>query len=264
MFDSGLGGLTVASAMRRRLPGESLVYLGDCARNPYGTKSPALVLDMARQNLRFLLTFKPKLVVVACNTASALALPTLQKESTVPLLGVIEPGAERAAAMSRTRRAGIIGTQGTVDSGVYRDTILRLGPDMKVFQRACPLLVSIVEEGRSPEDSIVFDVVKDYLVDFLDKNIDALVLGCTHFPILKSTIARFLGPRVQIVDSAEATADTVARWLAERDLAAAAPPSFEYLTSDNPEHFRRVANRFAGHPVEDVRHVDVAAFYTST
>ncbi len=257
VFDSGVGGLTVAGRIIERLPGESILYLGDTARVPYGTKSPATVIRYARACAGILLDRGIKLLVVACNTASAHALHTLQSELTVPVIGVVEPGARAAAKVTRNQRIGLIGTAGTVASGEYLRAIDAAAPDVEVFSRACPLFVPLAEEGwthgRVPEL-----VARQYLDELVGLGIDTLILGCTHYPLLRRTIAHAVGGSVTLVDSAEATAEAVAEVLMAADLAAPpeATPHHRFLVSDAPEAFAAVGERFLGQAIQDVQWVD--------
>jgi glutamate racemase len=244
VFDSGVGGLTVVSALRRRLPGESIVYLGDTARLPYGSKSPETVTQYTRKNVAFLLARGVKAVVVACNTASALALPHLV--SPVPTWGVVGPGARRAAAVSRGR-VGVIATQSTVRSDAYGRALRELVPGIEVTSHACPLLVPLVEEGWH-DDPITEEVARRYLAPLLAAGIDTLVLGCTHYPLLRGLLARVAGDGVELVDSAESTAEEVARGLAEAGLAGppGAEPRHQLFLTDTSENFGSFARRILG------------------
>ncbi|MFP5286207.1 MAG: glutamate racemase [Thermoanaerobaculia bacterium] len=243
VFDSGVGGLTVVTALRRRLPRESILYLGDTARLPYGSKSPDTVTRYTRRNIEFLTERGVKAVVVACNTASALALPNLDPE--VPTWGVIGPGARKAAEASRGR-VGIIATEATVRSDAYARELRRLRPDLEILSRACPLFVSLVEEGWH-DDPVTEEVARRYLAPLLEAGVDTLVLGCTHYPLLKPVLQRVAGPDVTLVDSAEAVAETVAEGLAERGLEAGdQPPASHLCVTDAGEGFRRLATRILG------------------
>ncbi|HUP42196.1 MAG TPA: glutamate racemase [Thermoanaerobaculia bacterium] len=242
VFDSGVGGLTVVAALRERLPAESILYLGDTARLPYGTKSPETVLRYTRKNVEFLLARGVKAVVVACNTASALALPHLAAE--LPLWGVIEPGAARAAAAS-AGRIGVIATESTIRSDAYAAALRRLRPELEVLSAACPLFVPLVEEGWT-DDEIAEAVARRYLEPLLGAGIDTLVLGCTHYPLLRPVLTRVAGPEVALVDSASAVADRVARDLGEAGLAAAAGATRGELhacVTDTTERFARLAHQ---------------------
>ena len=245
VFDSGVGGLTVVTALRRRLPRESILYLGDTARLPYGSKSPDTVTRYTRRNIEFLTERGVKAVVVACNTASALALPNLEPHADMPIWGVIEPGARKAAEVSRGR-VGIIATEATVRSDAYARELRRLRPDLEILSRACPLFVPLVEEGWH-DDPVTEEVAQRYLAPLLEAGIDTLVLGCTHYPLLKPVLQRVAGPDVVLVDSAEAVADVVAEGLAERGLEAGdEPPASHLCVTDAGESFRRLANRILG------------------
>ncbi len=255
VFDSGVGGLTVVSALLRELPGESILYLGDTARLPYGTKSPRTVAHYTRRNVDFLLQRGVKAVVVACNTASALALDGF--EATVPVWGVIEPGAAEAVAAcgSADSRLGVIATESTVRSGAYEQAIHRLRPDLEVLSEACALFVPLVEEGWS-EDPVTEIVARRYLVPLLAAEIDALVLGCTHYPVLKGTLRRILGTEIRLVDSAAAIARMVASELAQRGLLAPGESSdsrrHHLCVTDSGAHFQRIAHELLPNLTEAV------------
>lgn len=214
VFDSGIGGLTVTAALRRRLPGESILYLGDTARLPYGTKSPQTVTEYTRNNLAFLRRRGVKALVVACNTASALALPHLRTD--LPTWGVVEPGA-RAAAAATAGCVGVIATESTVRSGAYARALAAIDPELQVISRACPLFVPLVEEGWH-DDPVTEQVARRYLAPLLDAGVDTLVLGCTHYPLLRPLLQRVVGEAVRLVDSAESVAEEVAADLAEASL----------------------------------------------
>jgi glutamate racemase len=255
IFDSGVGGLTVQRAVLDALPAADTIYLGDTARVPYGTKSAATVTQYAVRNARFLARHGIDVLVVACNTASAVALPALRAELAVPVLGVVEPGARVAARRSRAGRIGVIGTQGTVSSGAYQAAILRERPDAQVTARACPLFVPLAEEGwTDPADEVVRATVRRYLAAIRDAGVDTLVLGCTHYPLLEAAIAEAL-PGVALVDSARAVAAEVLERFgggpAER------PADHRFFVTDAPEKFLAVAGRFLGRPVDAAEHVDV-------
>jgi glutamate racemase len=254
IFDSGVGGLTVARAVLDALPAHDVVYLGDTARVPYGTRSAETVIQYSLRNARVLAERRIDVLVIACNTASAVAIPALRAALTVPVLGVVEPGAQVAARASRTGRIGVIGTAGTVASCAYPAAIHAARPDADVIARACPLFVPLAEEGwTDPDDDVVHGVVHRYLAPVVEAAVDTLVLGCTHYPLLKAAIAREL-PGVRLVDSAEAiAADLRAR------LGDGAGPEGErrFLVTDTPEKFLAVAGWFLGRPVSSAEHVDV-------
>jgi len=261
VFDSGLGGLTVVQQLLRHLPNERIVYFGDTARVPYGIKSAETVTRFVEEDIDFLLGFDPKLIVAACNTASATALPRLRNRYAVPILGVVEPGA--AAAISRTRnfRIGVIGTEATIGSESYTRCIMCSNPSAQVFAKACPLLVPMVEEGRDAHDPLVLMALAEYLQPLKDAGIDTLVLGCTHYPLLKPGISDVLGEGVAIVDSATQTAVNAVNLLHSRSLQATAasdrkrPPArvrHRFFASDHPERFAALGRRFLGQALESV------------
>ena len=262
VFDSGMGGLTVMRALIERLPHESFVYLGDTARLPYGSKSADTVRRYAVQCARALMRHRIKLLVVACNTASATALPALADVlKPVPVLGVIEPGAEAAVKAAPLGRIAVIATEGTVNGRAYERAIHARNPDAMVTQQACPLFVALAEEGLT-DGPIVQLAAKRYLDPlFAGASPDCLVLGCTHFPVLKAAIARVAGPRVTLVDSAETTAIAVERLLAERGLArgTSGARTLRFLATDAPERFARVGEIFLGSKIAtaDVELVDL-------
>lgn len=256
VFDSGVGGLTVLRALRERLPREPTIYLGDTARVPYGTKSPETVIRYSRHNARFLLERDVKLLVVACNTATAHALPALQAELPVPVIGVVEPGVEAAISAAGGGRIGVIGTAGTIASGAYQRALESRAPRATVVARACPLFVPLAEEGWTAGD-VPRAAATRYLGD-LRGAIDALVLGCTHYPLLRETIAEVLGPDVALVDSGRAAADAVAARLEQDGLLASAPdPEHRVFVTDVPANFPAIAEKFLGEPPAHVEQVDV-------
>ncbi len=252
VFDSGIGGLTVLRELLARLPRESFIYFGDTARVPYGTKSAETVLKFSRDNVTFLLDQSVKFIVVACNTASAEAVPRLQREFRIPILGVIQPGARAAVAVSKKSRIGVIGTSGTIRSGAYRREIVALDSKAEVYEKACPLFVPLVEEGWV--DSPVTQRVADtYLAELKDKDIDVLVLGCTHYPLLRDVIARSAGGEVTLVDSAVETAREVERALDEQGLRnGSGDKDFAVYLSDIAPDFGHVAERILGRRIPRV------------
>jgi len=253
VFDSGIGGLTVVRELMRQLPHESLIYFGDTARVPYGNKSPETVRRFSREILDFLVERDVKLVVVACNTASAHALEELQRVATVPVEGVIEPGARAGVAASRSGRIGVIGTAGTIASGAYERAIHSVNGKADVTARACPLFVPLVEEGwlDHPASRLI---AEEYLAPLEKHRIDTLVLGCTHYPLLKPLIASVLGPSITLIDSAEQTAAAVSRELAASTLHAPTTQTgrVHFVVSDAPQQFVTVGQRFLGERVRDV------------
>ena len=253
VFDSGIGGLTVAQEVIRQLPHESVIYFGDTARVPYGPKSPDTVRRYSREIASFLDEQGVKSIVIACNTATAHALGALRDEMDMPIIGVVEPGARAAVAASKRGHIGVIGTVGTIKSGAYERAIRALDPDVMITVRACPLLVPLVEEGWTDHDATRL-VAREYLQPMLDAKIDTLVLGCTHYPLLKALLSEVLGPDVRLIDSAEETAAETARTLAAHDLTAApdAEPSYRFIASDDPLQFLQLGQRFLGGTMEGV------------
>ena len=253
VFDSGLGGLTVFKALARRMPEESLVYFGDTAHVPYGSKSPEAISRYSTEVARFLAGRGIKLLVVACNTSSAWALPAIRRAVKVPVIGVIEPGARAALAATRGR-IGVIGTEATVNSGAYPRAIKALSPRAKTVSRPCPLFVPLVEEGWWSGD-VVAAVARRYVAPLRSARVDTLILGCTHYPYLKKIIATAMGPRVRLIDSADETARETERVLSELGLRApkGGRGRREYFTSDAPERFARLGRRMLGAAVSRVR-----------
>jgi glutamate racemase len=253
VFDSGIGGLTVARELMRQLPGESIIYFGDTARVPYGPKSPDTVLRYSREITTYLRERGVKAVVVACNTATAHALPELRAEQPIPVIGVVEPGARAAVGASKRGQIGVIGTVGTIQSGAYERAIKALSPDAKITALPCPLFVPLVEEGWL-EHAATRLIAREYLEPLADNHIDTLVLGCTHYPLLKPLIGEVLGPDVALIDSAEQTAAETRRMLDEGGLLApeGMTPTRHYIASDAPKQFLRMAERFLGAPIDGV------------
>jgi glutamate racemase len=254
--DSGVGGLTVYRALHELLPDEHFVYLGDTARVPYGTKSLATVERYATENAKFLESHGIKLLVVACNTASALALPAIRNAVSVDVIGVIDPGARAAVGNTRGNRIGVIGTEATVQSGAYRRSIQALDREAVVIEQPCPLFVSLAEEGWG-DTTVARSVAQHYLSDLRDNKLNALVLGCTHYPILRGVISEAVGMDVPLIDSGDATADEVRSLLKSRGLARAGTVDHDrprhlcddldhFYVTDAAERFSRVAERFLG------------------
>lgn len=252
IFDSGIGGLTVYRAIRKILPLEDLIYLGDTARVPYGTKSEATVQRYARQNVEWLIQHDVKMVVVACNTASAFALNALQAEFSIPIVGVIKPGVKAAIQKTKRERIGVIGTAGTVHSEAYTQEIKKMLPNAYIVSRACPLFVPLVEEGRL-SGRITDDIAKEYLSPFRKERIDTLILGCTHYPLLKPAIRKMMSA-VTLIDSAEATAKETLRLLKEKRMLGSMVQKGEsriYVT-DLPNGFKKVAQIFLKNSIPEV------------
>ena len=253
IFDSGIGGLTVAHAVMRQLPHESVTYFGDTARVPYGPKSPETVRRYSREIASFLVEQGVKSLVVACNTATAHALPALRESLTMPVIGVIEPGARAAVGATKNGHVGVIGTAGTIKSGADERALRALEPSLRVTARACPLFVPLVEEGWVGHDATRL-VAREYLAPILDEEVDTLVLGCTHYPLLKRVIADVIGGDVVLIDSAEETARETARVLRDARLTAEADaePQYRFIASDDPLMFLQLGQRFLGDAIESV------------
>jgi len=263
IFDSGVGGLTVYRALHERLPSERYVYLGDTARVPYGTKSLSTVERYAIENARFLESRGMKLLVVACNTASALALPAIRRSVSVPVVGMIEPGARAAVRESAGGRVGVIATESTVKSGAYSRAVAALAPELKVTERACPLFVSLAEEGWA-ESGVARAVAEEYLRELREGGVSAVVLGCTHYPILRRVIQETLGESAKLIDSGEAAAEVVESLIDKEDLRRTATQELRdlreagaharflcddldhFYVTDAAERFAHVAERFLG------------------
>ena len=261
VFDSGVGGLTVMRELVRQLPGESIVYFGDTARVPYGPKSAETVQRYSREAAHYLLSRDVKLLVVACNTATARAGELLADELPVPVVGVVEPGARAAVQATRKGLIGVIGTTGTIASGAYDLAVRRQLADVRVYAQPCPLFVPLVEEGWA-EHPVAETVAAEYLQPLMEMNIDVLILGCTHYPVLQPTLQRILGPGIRMVDSARETAHSVRRALEREGLLRNedAPPTYSFACSDLPLRFREAGRRIAGEIVGAVEQVSVEEF----
>ncbi len=258
IFDSGVGGLTVVRAIERLMPGESVIYFGDTARLPYGSKSPETVIRFALEDAAFLASKQVKMIVVACNTASSVSLSALRERVSVPVTGVIEPGARAAAEATRNGSVGVIGTLGTIGSGAYQKALRFPGSGVRsVVAQPCPLLVPLVEEGWL-EGEITRMVVQRYAAPLLREGVDTLVLGCTHYPLLKPLLGEVMGPGVTLVDSAEATAREVREGLGDRDLLSkGGSAGGGFYVSDIPLKFQEIAQRFLGRTIPLVTQVEV-------
>lgn len=257
IFDSGIGGLTVVREVLKTLPNEKLVYLGDTARVPYGSKSARTVKGFTLQNCLFLLENHVKLIVIACNTASAIALDFVASMFRVPVIGVVVPGSAAAVAASKNRKVGVIGTHSTISSDAYARAIQARDASVEVKSKACPMFVPLAEEGWVDHPATLA-AVSDYLGEFGDSGIDTLVLGCTHYPILKPAIRAFLGPEIKLIDSGVETARAVKTVLSERDLAkGAGQPDHKFFVTDLPGKFREIGERFLGRSLGDVEVINV-------
>lgn len=260
VFDSGIGGLTVAREIMRNLPSEKIVYFGDTARLPYGNKSKETIIRFSRQIVRFLMKQDVKAIVIACNTASAFALDTLKKEFDIPIIGVIDAGAEVAASVTKNHRIGVIGTVGTIGSGIHAEYLHRLDPRIEVIGKACPLFVPLAEEGWL-NDPVTEAVAHRYLDELKKKDIDTLILGCTHYPLLRSLIGNVMGSHVRLVNPAYETALELRTLLTERDLLSrtAGEEEFPYrfFVSDLAEEFKKFANSILPYDVEMTQKINL-------
>ena len=246
VFDSGVGGLTVVREIMRQIPNEKIIYFGDTARVPYGSKSKETVTRFSKQIVRFLNTFQVKTIVVACNTASAYALDELERESDIPIIGVVKPGTRAASEVTRNGRIGVIATEATIGSGIYSQYIAELNRDVTVYGQACPLFVPLVEEGLWV-DPVTDEIAKRYLTELIDLNIDTLILGCTHYPLIRSTLARIMGEGVTLVNPAYETAIELRELLGQRGLLGDHAPAlgenqYQFYVSDMADKFKNFAN----------------------
>jgi len=260
VFDSGIGGLTVVRALTQSFPHENIVYFGDTARVPYGSKSPQVVREYAAQDIDFLLSNDVKMVVVACNTVSAVALDVVQKRARMPVIGVIVPGAIAAVDATAKKRIGIIGTRATVNSNAYAHAVRQIAPDVQVFSQACPLFVSLAEEGW--DDHQATDLIaKEYLFPLLLEKVDTLILGCTHYPVLRRAIAAAVGGGVTLIDSGAATAGQVGAVLDAHHMRNESKhtPNLKFFVSDLPAKFTEVGERFLGQRMGLVRRAPVGS-----
>ena len=258
VFDSGLGGLTVVKAIRNVLPNESIIYFGDTARVPYGNKSPELIKEYSREITDFLLERDTKIVVVACNTATALALNTLQDKIDTPIIGVIKPGVDSALKLTHNNRIGVIGTISTISSGVYETELKSNNNFLKVMSTPCPLFVPLAEEGWLKEHATKL-IAQKYLEPINKANVDTLILGCTHYPLLKEVIQEVVATKIKLVDSAQAMASETAKLLQNRGLLndRNTKGDLKLFVSDLPARFETVASRFLGEYISNVEKIQL-------
>lgn len=259
VFDSGIGGLTILKEITEQLPGEDIIYLGDTARIPYGTKSKEVVTRYTLECFRYLKSRDVKAIVIGCNTASAFALEDAREEFPgIPIIGVIEPGAEGAVKSTKNNTIGVIGTEGTINSNAYQTHLRKLKPTLEIIGISCPLYVQIVEEGWENSD-VAYLTTKEYLLELKEHNIDTLVLGCTHYPALRYTLNKFLGDSVNLVNPAYETAKVTKNILKERHLLNEKIDCgfCEYLVTDDPEKFKRVGGNVIRKQIETVRKIDI-------
>lgn len=258
VFDSGVGGLTVVRELIRQLPNEDIVYFGDTARVPYGIKSKDTIIRFSIENILFLLKQEVKLICVACNTVSSIALPVISSHFRVPIVGVISPGAREAAYATKNKRIGIIGTKATINSRAYEREVEALDADIKVISRACPLFVPFVEEGWLKERAVL-DVAQVYLAPLKRAGVDTIILGCTHYPLLKAVIRRVMGSETILIDSARQAAAEVKQILTNQGILSSnhKPPALSFYVSDGPAWFSGLAKRFLGYAIKEATQVSL-------
>ena len=266
VFDSGVGGLTVVREIMRQIPNEKIIYFGDTARVPYGSKSKETVTRYSRQIIRFLESQEVKAIVIACNTASAYALPELEKEVGIPIIGVVKPGAKVASETTKNGKIGVIATEGTISSGIYSAYIKEIKEDAKVIGKACPLFVPLVEEGLW-EDPVTDEIARRYLTEFTqqDKDIDTLILGCTHYPLIRSTLGRIAGDNVTLVNPAYETARELKELLAEKDLLndkelGLGDNRYQFYVSDKADKFQNFANSIIKYGILSAKVVNIEEY----
>lgn len=261
VFDSGIGGLTVVKEIMEQLPNEDIVYFGDTARVPYGTKSKETVTRYSFQCIKFLLEKNVKAIVVACNTASASSLDAAKQSFDIPFIGVVEPGAITACQTTKSNKIGIIGTEGTVSSGAYEKAINIINDNVKILLKACPLFVPIAEEGWQNTE-IARLTAYEYLTDLKEKGIDALVMACTHYPLLENTISKVMGENIVLVNPAYETAKSLKDILNELSLQNkdGAKTEYEFYVSDNPVKFKKIGENFLSKPISHVEKIDIEKY----
>lgn len=264
VFDSGVGGLTVVREIMRQIPNEKIIYFGDTARVPYGSKSQETVTRFSEQIVRFLKTFQVKTIVVACNTASAYALDTLEKDSHIPIIGVVKPGAKVAAEVTRNGRIGVIATEATIGSQIYTEYIKELNKNVTIYGKACPLLVPLVEEGLL-QDPVTDEIARRYLAELIDIDIDTLILGCTHYPLIRSTVGRIVGDKVTLVNPAYETALELKEMLNSHGLLSNEAPTlgsnqYRFYVSDKAEKFVRFANSIIKYGILSAKAVNIEEY----
>lgn len=261
VFDSGVGGLTVAREIMRQLPDENIVYFGDTARLPYGSKSKESIIRFSRQIIRFLQTRRVKAIVIACNTATAQALEAARQEFDTPIIGVIEPGARAAIAETKNKKIGVVGTEGTILSRMYTRVIREMEPEAEVLGKACPLFVPLVEEGFT-KHHITEEVIDIYLKEMKESEVDTMILGCTHYPLLRSAIMEYMGEDVRIVNPAYEAAMDLKKLLEERNLSNEDGEfnKYEFYVSDAAEKFKKFANSVLPYNVETIHQINIEEF----
>ncbi|MDE5931250.1 MAG: glutamate racemase [Lachnospiraceae bacterium] len=261
VFDSGVGGLTVAREIMRQLPNERIVYFGDTARVPYGSKSPEIITRYSRQIVRFLQTQQVKAIVIACNSASACALEALEAETDIPIIDVVRPGAKTALETTRNGKIGVIATEATISSGIYKRYIEENDRNVNVISKACPLFVPLVEEGLW-EDPVTDEIAGRYLSELIDSGIDTLILGCTHYPLIRSTVGRIMGEKVSLVNPAYETARALKALLEKKGLESEKRPGlgtelYRFFVSDAADKFQRFANSILSYGILSAKVINI-------
>ena len=264
VFDSGVGGLTVVREIMRQIPNEKIIYFGDTARVPYGSKSKDTVTRFSRQIVRFLQTHNVKTIVIACNTASAYALEDLEREIDIPVIGVVKPGAKVASEVTRNGKIGVIATEATIGSKIYSQYITEINKDVTIFGKACPLFVPLVEEGLW-QDPVTDEIARRYLAELIDIDIDTLILGCTHYPLIRSTVAKIMGEDVTLVNPAYETARELKELLKEKGLLNDKQPAlgenqYRFFVSDGAEKFKRFANSIIKYGILSAKTINIEEY----
>lgn len=264
IFDSGVGGLTVVKEVMHQLPNEKIVYFGDTARVPYGNKSKETVTHYCEQIIRFLKTNDVKAIVIACNTASALALDTVEKELDIPIIGVVKPGVKAAVEATKNGKIGVIATQGTIDSHIYGSYIKEVTSDAQIYGKACPLFAPLVEEGLL-EDPVTDEIARRYLTELIDIGIDTLVLGCTHYPLIRKTVGKIMGENVTLVNPAYETAIALKNLLMEKDMLNTEAPKLgeaqhKFFVSDGAEKFKTFANSIIKYGILSAKTINIEEY----
>ena len=263
VFDSGVGGLTVAREIMRQLPNENIVYFGDTARVPYGSKSKDNIIRYSRQIINFLKTKNVKAIVIACNTASALALDVVREEIDIPIIGVVEPGARAALEITQTKKIGVIGTEGTIRSAMYEKIIQERDPEAGVIGKACPLFVPLVEEGFA-KHKVTQEIIDYYLASFLETDIDSLILGCTHYPLLRSRIREYVGDRITLVNPAYETAMDLKKLLEDSNMENTGEgqkhAAYSFYVSDAADKFKQFANSILPYDIETTKQINIEEY----
>lgn len=261
VFDSGFGGLTSVKEIMKIMPSESLVYFGDNGRAPYGTKSKETIIKYTFQNIRYLLNYDIKMIVIACNTASAYSYNLVKDNFDIPVVEVVKPGAAAAVAETENKKIGVIGTPGTINSGVYKEAISKLDSSVDIFFKACPIFVPLVEEGWW-DNEIARLTAEEYLIPLKNEGIDTLVLGCTHYPLLQKTISSVMGDGVELVSSAQEVAKVIKKVINEKDIARdeTLEPVYQYYTSDSVEKFEALGSTILGRNINSAEKVEIEKY----